>query len=990
MSALRKSLAPGEHRSSSVLSHEANLRIFALLGSKAQAVSTGVVTVMGADPPEHTTWHPLHTGVVTLTKDYARKAYFLQVYDLVEWQRVQEVEVTKGARYLCSSPLFHQLPAQGRMLGLKFASEVDAREFAAAAALVVAGAAPRKPEGRPPPSPKEKTALTQEKKQLAETNHLDTNGAAGVAPLRDQLPHKQRQGTKTRKERQPEQLHKQAKPPPPQPPPHPPPQSPPHPPPPSPPRPPPQSPPQPPPSPPQSPRPQQTPQLCFPPQPGDKMTTLDRKRTWKKLTKDMISSPTNFQHLYHVGFDPGAYPRYSTTNEEREQQQQEEDEHQWEQHQQEPHQQEPHQQAPHQQEPHQQEPHQQAPHQQEPHQQEPHQQAPHQQAPHQQEPHQQEPHQQAPTAPNTGLHMRGVDPSKRPAPPPPPSPVEAHSAPTITAPIFPDSADSTLPAVVPNVSSSHLSLGFTTITTSSTTTTPKATTSISTDNSNEALLTPASFFTVNSTLETSSGLTPSMTTTTSYPSGEPPTSEFPPHTATIATNSLSSASTLITTTNSFAEALSTTILPNSFTEGSSLDSNCDAEQNTSLSATPSGTVASAQDTNSSADLTDDFAAMSFTQLAFGQHSAESSLREETDDRSEKGSYVESEETTGSSNLGESTSSNDLQEMIVLSAVEDPRGLTTSVGESGASTTDGGSESGLTTCTTTTSPYYPSSNNTMEVTDPCHSSSTITTTSTDSGTITSVTTTTSASADPGPSLPTTTSKDTDPKSFASNNTEPGPSVSSITHQTLSTVTSTSQEPSSLPVIVSFTLKLSSAGSRAASKTSDDTTPFLRSSTSLDSNLPAASSTTSTVSSEGASTTTIGNARPAAVSSVARRMSLQSLPPRKPKRRPLSCIPLGAPPPPPPSTPPPSPSTTPPPPSTPPPSPSTTPPSPSTTPPSPSTTPPEPSTTPPEPSTTPPEPSTPPPSPSTPPPSPSTTPLQPSTQPRTSSTSPPPPT
>lgn len=45
-----------------------------------QALSTAVVSVVAADPPKYSDWQDITPGgVATLTKDYTRKAYYVQV-----------------------------------------------------------------------------------------------------------------------------------------------------------------------------------------------------------------------------------------------------------------------------------------------------------------------------------------------------------------------------------------------------------------------------------------------------------------------------------------------------------------------------------------------------------------------------------------------------------------------------------------------------------------------------------------------------------------------------------------------------------------------------------------------------------------------------------------------------------------------------------------------------------------------------------------------
>ncbi|KAK7073617.1 hypothetical protein SK128_012807, partial [Halocaridina rubra] len=279
---MSKKKSSTEHQPSILLSKEANTKIFSLLEPKTQALSTAVVTVVISRPPKHPEWRQFRTGVAVLIKDYARKSYYVQIYDIVDWERLREEELIKGTAYHASLPKFHQFEAEkGQTMGLKFASEDEARKFAEIARIITMTGLYKTDGGPPSPIPK-----SEEKK-----SHQKKDKCVGTEVISES-----------------EQNHSSAAPPPPSSstrrgsllPPPPPPQV--------------------------KKDQQQTATLPAPlealntdasshtsPRPSSSAPTtsysspnesnLNEKRPkCKRLTKDMISNPTDFKHLYHVGF----------------------------------------------------------------------------------------------------------------------------------------------------------------------------------------------------------------------------------------------------------------------------------------------------------------------------------------------------------------------------------------------------------------------------------------------------------------------------------------------------------------------------------------------------------------------------------------------------------------------------------------------------------------------------------------------------------------
>ncbi|XP_064089342.1 uncharacterized protein LOC135203541 [Macrobrachium nipponense] len=296
-----------QHMPSRLLSQEANAKFFNLLEAKTQALCTAFVNVVMSKPPERPEWKPFRTGVATLIKDHTRKSYYIQIYDLVDWAKAREEELKKGSTYHVSLPTFHQLETStGKAMGLKFSLEKEAKTFAQIARdITMTGH--YKSDG---------PSLTANA-----SDEISTGGTPGERTTTATLtlprpPPAKKTSTLSRPQR-PKSMHREA------------PKSPPPPPPPSlnrnpvttvPIKAPPPSPPTPPrpkvPSPqslPSTPVNRDAPALIAGPFPGHSLVpsspglttdTLDRKKPTKKITKEMIGVPTNFQHVSHFGFDP--------------------------------------------------------------------------------------------------------------------------------------------------------------------------------------------------------------------------------------------------------------------------------------------------------------------------------------------------------------------------------------------------------------------------------------------------------------------------------------------------------------------------------------------------------------------------------------------------------------------------------------------------------------------------------------------------------------
>ena len=61
---------------------------------KNQSLSLAVVKLYLSDQvTDHTTWVERFTGTVSFTKDYSRKSYFIQIFDMEFYQKVCKIEI---------------------------------------------------------------------------------------------------------------------------------------------------------------------------------------------------------------------------------------------------------------------------------------------------------------------------------------------------------------------------------------------------------------------------------------------------------------------------------------------------------------------------------------------------------------------------------------------------------------------------------------------------------------------------------------------------------------------------------------------------------------------------------------------------------------------------------------------------------------------------------------------------------------------------------
>merc|ERR1712106_588264 len=120
---------------SGLLSPEENRKIWDILQQshrKNQALAIVVVKLYLSDPIEnHKVWVERVAGAACFTKDYGRKSYYIQIFDMQYHQQVWEQEVYHEMEYRAPQTWFHNFEAEHSMAGLSFADEREGQNFLA-------------------------------------------------------------------------------------------------------------------------------------------------------------------------------------------------------------------------------------------------------------------------------------------------------------------------------------------------------------------------------------------------------------------------------------------------------------------------------------------------------------------------------------------------------------------------------------------------------------------------------------------------------------------------------------------------------------------------------------------------------------------------------------------------------------------------------------------------------------------------------------------
>lgn len=76
-----------QNTGSSLLSNHENQTLFSLLGHDCISLAAGVVQLLRG---ENRTWRKIHVGIISLVKDYNKRAYVLRLYDIVKREPLWE------------------------------------------------------------------------------------------------------------------------------------------------------------------------------------------------------------------------------------------------------------------------------------------------------------------------------------------------------------------------------------------------------------------------------------------------------------------------------------------------------------------------------------------------------------------------------------------------------------------------------------------------------------------------------------------------------------------------------------------------------------------------------------------------------------------------------------------------------------------------------------------------------------------------------------
>lgn len=119
--------------SSELLTNEENAKISEIVQQshrKNQVMALGVVKLYLSDPSEnHKVWLERVAGVAAFTKDYGRKSYYIQIFDMQYQQQVWEQEAYREMVYRAPETWLHSFEAEHNMVGLSFADEREAEFF---------------------------------------------------------------------------------------------------------------------------------------------------------------------------------------------------------------------------------------------------------------------------------------------------------------------------------------------------------------------------------------------------------------------------------------------------------------------------------------------------------------------------------------------------------------------------------------------------------------------------------------------------------------------------------------------------------------------------------------------------------------------------------------------------------------------------------------------------------------------------------------------
>lgn len=114
-----------------LLSAAENQTLFSLLGHDCISLAAGVVQLLKADPDNPRFWTKVHVGVISLVKDYEKRAYFLRLYEIFKKQFTWEQMLYKNFRVSSAPTCPNLLSFEGDecVYGVNFSSREEAINF---------------------------------------------------------------------------------------------------------------------------------------------------------------------------------------------------------------------------------------------------------------------------------------------------------------------------------------------------------------------------------------------------------------------------------------------------------------------------------------------------------------------------------------------------------------------------------------------------------------------------------------------------------------------------------------------------------------------------------------------------------------------------------------------------------------------------------------------------------------------------------------------
>ncbi|OQV18373.1 putative Wiskott-Aldrich syndrome protein [Hypsibius exemplaris] len=118
-----------ENQPSLLLNKQENELLFDVIGPRCTTLASAVVQVLFSDQGRPPRWNLYCCGVATFIKDNGKKSFFIRIFDIMERAILWEQELYHEIRYSQTLPYFHTFETDDRQAGLNFASEDEAYHF---------------------------------------------------------------------------------------------------------------------------------------------------------------------------------------------------------------------------------------------------------------------------------------------------------------------------------------------------------------------------------------------------------------------------------------------------------------------------------------------------------------------------------------------------------------------------------------------------------------------------------------------------------------------------------------------------------------------------------------------------------------------------------------------------------------------------------------------------------------------------------------------